>query len=139
MLDVLNLRQHCMKTYSENFEKLILLLPSLREMSGQFKLVTLGADNVDVKIVHCYKNKIELKLEHRLAMLDGSVIPDPVVSVAVHPLGQTAEVVTYEDCFGHRRVYCDKLMAFSPPAQRELNYLLGQWLSKLIAEKRHVE
>ena len=127
-----------MKIYSDNFQKLIVLLPSLLAMSGQFRLTALGSDDVDVQIVQCHKNKIELRLGHRLAMLDGSVIPDPVVTVAIYPLAQAVGVLTYEDCFGHRRVYCDKLMAFSPSAQRDLNNLLGQWLTKLLAEKRQV-
>lgn len=127
-----------MKIYSENFQKLILLLPSLLDCSGQFKLMALGLDDVEVNVVHRHENKIELQLAHRLVLNDGGILPDPVITLAVYPLAQTVGVLTYEDCFGHRRVYCNKLMVFSPAAQRDLNNLLAQWLTKLLTESRHV-
>jgi uncharacterized protein YqiB (DUF1249 family) len=87
-----------MKIYSDNFRKLILLLPSLLDSPGQFRLTALGSDDVDVQIVQCHKNKIELRLGHRLSMLDGSVIPDPVVTVAIYPLAQTAGALVIGVC-----------------------------------------
>jgi uncharacterized protein YqiB (DUF1249 family) len=98
----------------------------------------MGQDEVAVHIAHRHKNKIELRLSHYLIAVDGSVIPDPDVTIAVHPLAETIGVITYEDCFGFRRVHCDKINAFSPHAQRDLNELLGQWLTKLLVEKRVV-
>jgi len=136
MLDVSHRRRQSMKIYTENFQKLISLLPSLLTEAGEFKLTALGIGDVEVHIGKRGANKIELRLRHLLATYDGSIIPDPDVVATVYPQAQTVGVVTYEDCFGHRRVHCEKLMAFSPSAQRELNHLFGQWLTKLLTENR---
>ena len=127
-----------MKIYSDNFQKLTVLLPSLLTLYGESKLTALGSDDVNVQIVHRHENRIELRLSHHLALLDGRAIPDPDVTLAIYPLAQTVEVLTHEDCFGQRRVYCDVLKVFSPLAQRDLNNLLGDWLTKLLTENRQV-
>lgn len=114
-----------MKVWNESFQKLISLLPALLTVSDEFKLTALGVGDVQVHIGQRGTNKIELRLRHDLTAHDGSVIPDPDVAVTIYPQAQTVGVLTYEDCFGHRREHCEKLMTFSPSAQLELNHLLA--------------
>jgi len=46
----------------------------------------------------------------------------------------TIEALTYQDCFGYRKVYDDAPMAFSPSTKKELNSFLGQWLTNLLEQ-----
>lgn len=57
-----------MEIYSENVQKLTLVVPSLMVMCGQFRLTTIGSDDVNLQIFSYQRNKIELRLEHYLTI-----------------------------------------------------------------------
>ena len=89
-------------------------------------------------MIERHKHRLVLRMSHYLERLHGAAIPDPDMTIEVYLLAETVSVLTYCDCFGSRKVFCPELMAFSPLAKVELNHFLGQWLTKMIADGRHL-
>lgn len=126
-----------MDLYQKNYQSLLQLLPELHQLSAPTKLVTLGHADVHVDVIERHRHRLVLRISHYLQRLNGAAIPDPDVTIEVHLLAETVGVLTYCDCFGSRKVFCPELMAFSPLAKTELNNFLSQWLTKMIATRRH--
>lgn len=126
-----------MEIFKDNFDKLLVLIPELADMSGDGKLTAIGVPDIAVNIVERRGRHLILRLSHFIErVLGGDPIPDPDMTIAVYLGARRAEVLTYQDCFGFRQVYRDDLMAFSPLAKRDLNHLLDQWLTKMIEQGR---
>lgn len=125
-----------MELYHQNYIKLLQLLPGLHDMNGPAKLIALGHTDVHVDVIERHKHRLVLRMSHYLQRLHGAAIPDPDMTIEVFLLAETVGALTYTDCFGSRKVFCPELMAFSPLAKAELNNLLGQWLTKMIADGR---
>jgi len=125
-----------MELYQKNYNKLLKLLPGLRDMSTSVKLVALGQTDVHVDVIEQHPHRLVLRMSHYLERLHGAAIPDPDMTIEVYLLAETVDVLTYSDCFGFRKVFCPELMAFSPLAKAELNHFFEQWLSKMIADGR---
>lgn len=109
-------------------------------MSGEAKLRGVGVGDINIAVVERRGRRLVLRLSHFIErVLGGDPIPDPDMTIAVHLDARSAEVLTYQDCFGFRQVYRDDLMAFSPLAKRDLNHFLDQWLTKLIEQGRSIQ
>lgn len=126
-----------MDLYQQNYSKLLQLLPGLRDMCGPAKLIALGHNDVSIDVIERHKHRLVLRMSHYLELLHGAAIPDPDMTIEVYLTAETVGVLTYCDCFGSRKVFCPELMAFSPLAKAELNHFLGQWLAKMITDRRH--
>jgi len=125
-----------MDLYQQNYRKLLQLLPGLHDMNGPAKLKALGHADVNIDVIEQHKHRLVLRMSHYLERLHGPAIPDPDMTIEVFLAAETVGALTYNDCFGSRRVFCPEMMAFSPMAKAELNNFLDQWLSKMIADGR---
>ena len=73
-----------------------------------------------IAMAHCYSQR-------------GDRIPDPDMEVAIYPKLCMAEALTYQDSFGHQRVYPDENHV-RPQLKKELNSFLNQWLKNLLKQ-----
>lgn len=123
-----------MDIYHQNYRKLVQLIPTLHEIKSAVKLIAPGFMDLNVNILHCHHKKIVIALSHYYKHPSGDMIADPDMTIAVYSEAQTIEALTYQDCFGYRRVYSDDMTAFSPSTKKELNSFLGQWLTNLLEQ-----
>lgn len=121
-------------TYEDNYKKLIRLIPDLE--SGNFeakKLRSEGFMDLNVDLLLCEKHRILVALSHYYKHPSGDMIADPDMEIAVYPERKMAEALSYQDCFGYRRVYPSEDQV-DPRAKKELNSFLSQWLSNLLSQ-----
>ncbi|WP_279338173.1 DUF1249 domain-containing protein [Solimicrobium silvestre] len=72
-----------------------------------------------------------MALSHYYKHPSGDMIADPDMVIAVYPEAEMVEVMTYQDCFGFRKVYSDDMSLVSPSTKKELNSFLSQWLTNI--------
>ena len=125
-----------MDIYQHNYFNLLQLSLRLHDMTERVTLTAIGQTDVHVDMIERHPYRVVIRVSHYLQRPHGPAIPDPDMTIEVCLLAETAAVLTYCDCFGSRKVFSPELMAFSPPAQAELNHFLDQWLTKMIADGR---
>jgi uncharacterized protein YqiB (DUF1249 family) len=125
-----------MDIFHQNYCKLLRLVPSLHEVHWAEKLSAPGRTNIDISIQHERHKKAVIALSHYCMSLSGDMIQELCFTVAIYLSNETIEVLMYQDCFGHRQVYSNDMMAFSPSIKEELNTLLSQWLTILLNQSR---
>ena len=123
-----------MDTYQKNYRKLLQLIPTLYQIKSAAKLTAPGYMNLNLDILNRHHKKTVIALSHYYKHPSGDMIADPDMTIAVYSENETIEALTYQDCFGYRKVYDDDLMAFSPSTKKELNSFLGQWLTNLLEQ-----
>jgi uncharacterized protein YqiB (DUF1249 family) len=128
-----------MDIYHRNYQKLLKLIPTLLDIKSAAKLTASGFMDLNVDILLRHHKKIEIALSHYYKHPSGDMIADPDMTIAVYTEAQSVEVLTYQDCFGYRKVYSDDMMAFSPSTKKELNAFLGQWLSNLLEQGHEIK
>ncbi|MFZ6718651.1 DUF1249 domain-containing protein [Undibacterium sp. Ji49W] len=121
-----------MNIYERNYHKLLQLIPSILTMTKAVQLQADGFMSLNVDILSRHHKKIVIALSHYYKHPSGDMIADPDMELAIYTGNKTVEVLTYQDCFGYRRVYNDDMTAFSPSTKDELNSFLGQWLKNLL-------
>lgn len=121
-----------MNIYCRNYQKLLKLIPTLLGIETAAKLTAPGFMNLNIDILNRHHKKIVIALSHYYKHPSGDMIADPDMTIAVYTEAESVEVLTYQDCFGCRRVYSEDMSAFSPSAKKELNSFLGQWLTNLL-------
>jgi uncharacterized protein YqiB (DUF1249 family) len=125
-----------MNVYQRNYRKLLQLIPTLSDLQSVAKLTAPGQADIEIRIADRHREKLVLRMTHFREQGSNELVVDLDMTVAVFLRARVAEVLTYQDCFGYRQVYCTDLMAFSPLAQRDLNALLDQWLTSLVTQNR---
>lgn len=123
-----------MNIYQNNYQKILKIIPGVFELEEFLKLSAPGAKDLNVHIMHRQHSRLVIALSHYYKHSSGDLMPDPDMAIALYSETQTVEVLTYEDCFGYRKVYSDDGMAVSPSIKKELNSFLGQWLSNLLKQ-----
>ena len=128
-----------MRNGHQNYVKLLALIPSFQDTNSTAIVAVPGLAGVTAEVVQRHHMKVVVKLLRESKGLSGEAIPDPEFFIAVYTEAQMAEVLTYRDRFGYRKVYSDDMMAVSPSTKAELNSFLGQWLTKLLGQAQMPE
>lgn len=128
-----------MDIYQRNYRKLLQLIPMLHEIKSAVKLTAPGFMDLNVDVLQHHHKKTVIALSHYYKHPSGDMIADPDMTIAVYSEAQTIEALTYQDCFGYRRVYSDDMTAFSPSTKKELNSFLGQWLTNLLEQSHTLQ
>jgi uncharacterized protein YqiB (DUF1249 family) len=127
-----------MNIYEKNYQKLLQLIPSLLEVNTAEKLNADGYMSLNLDILSRQPKKLLIALSHYYKHPSGDMIADPDITIAIYIEMKYIEVLTYQDCFGYRRVYSDDMAAFSPTSKKELNSFLGQWLTNLLNQGHQI-
>jgi uncharacterized protein YqiB (DUF1249 family) len=127
-----------MNLHEKNYQKLLQLIPSLLNIKTAAKLNADGYMSLNLDILNRQPKKLLIALSHYYKHPSGDMIPDPDITIAVYMEMKIVEVMTYQDCFGFRRVYSEDLMAVSPSSKKELNSFLGQWLTNLLNQGHQI-
>jgi len=72
-----------MELYQKNYNKLLKILPGLRDMSTSVKLEARGQTDVHVDVIEQHPNRLVLRMSHYLERLHGAAIPDPDMTIEV--------------------------------------------------------
>jgi len=120
-----------MNIFEKNYQKLIQLIPSILTMTEATQLISDGFMPLNVDILSRHHKKIVIALSHYYKHPSGDMIADPDMELVIYVEVKMVEVMTYQDCFGFRRVYSEDMSAVSPSIKKELNSFLGQWLTNL--------
>ena len=89
---------------------------------------------MDLNINLLFRNKysIRISLAHNYIQ-NGDLMCDPDMEIIIYPESKMVEALTYQDCFGYRRVY-DKKGRVLPKTKNQLNTFLNQWLSNILQQ-----
>jgi uncharacterized protein YqiB (DUF1249 family) len=120
--------------YSRIFKKLeeIFKMPlkELFEKYGFLKLQAPGFMDLNVDVL----SKNRLSLAHNYIQ-NGDVMADPDMEIEVNFDRQTAEVLSYQDCYGYQTVYVfnekGEKVLFYPKTKKDLNIFISQWLTNI--------
>ena len=115
----------------KNYQLLLKIIPTLFEIKTAAKLHASGFMPLNVDILKKQPKKLLIALSHYYKHSSGDMIPDPDMVVIVHPEEKTIEAVTYQDCFGFRRVSSEDNFSINSSTREELNLFLNQWLTNI--------
>ena len=121
----------------QNYVKLLALIPSIHDTNFVGAAAEPGSKDITAEVMQRHYKKIIVKLLRESKA--GEAIPDLEFTIAMYTEAKMAEVLTYRDRFGYRKVYSDDMMTVSPSTKAELNSFLAQWLSKLLEQRQAPE
>ena len=119
-----------------NYEKLMLISPSLADISSNAKSEVDGYMALRCEILETGRDFRRIALGHYWTHPQGHLIPDPDIELAVFLDWELAEAMTYQDAFTYTDAY--PVMGEPPDfaLHGHINCLLETWLETL-AEQGH--
>lgn len=109
-------------------------MPDLLTIEEHGKSTVPNFMDLHLDVLHKRSNRIVIALSHYYKHPSGDMIPDPDMELAVYPMLQIAEALSYQDSFCYRTIYSDDKGTEDIKAKKELNAFLDQWLSNLIKQ-----
>lgn len=120
--------------YARIYRKLQKVVPDLLTIEEHGKSTVPNFMDLNLDVLHKRSNRIVIALSHYYKHPCGDMIPDPDMELAVYPMLEIAEALSYQDSFCYRTIYSDDKGAEDIKAKKELNAFLDQWLSNLIEQ-----
>ena len=117
-----------MSVQEENFEKLLQIVPNLKDLRAQVTLTAPGFMDLGVSPLDQKDDSRRIALIHYRRHQSGSLSPDPEMEVEVDFDGRSARALTFKDSIIYQET------EGIPELQGELNRFLELWLSNLIAQ-----
>lgn len=118
-------------TNNRIFHKLLDVVPNLLTIDEHGKSVVDGFMDFSVDILHRTPERIVVALSHYYKHPSGDMIADPDMEVAVYPIREYAEALTYQDSYSYQSVLLNDGQV-NTRLQRDLNRFLTLWLTNLI-------
>lgn len=125
-------------TNNRIFHQLLDVVPNLLTIDEHGKSVVDGFMDFSVDILHRTPERIIVALSHYYKHPSGDMIADPDMEVAVYPIHEYAEALTYQDSYGYQSVLLNDGQV-NTRLQRNLNRFLTQWLTNLIRQGHYIK
>ncbi len=123
--------------HSRIYQKLLEVIPDILTIEESGKSVVESHMDLNLDILQRKPDRITIAMSHYYKQ-NGDMIADPDMEIAMYPQRQTAQALTYQDCYSYRRVYGEDNVTIDIRAKRDLNQFLNQWLSNLIAQGHRI-
>jgi len=115
----------------EIYNRLLQVIPNLRNIGTYAKLSATGYMELHVDILKKDRNVWRIALAHNYKA-GGDVVPDPDMEVTVDFAAETAQADTYQDTYVYREANDER-------SKKELNEFLVLWLGNLTEQGHKME
>lgn len=128
-----------MNQYEQMFKKVTALVPHLAQIEpGEgLKLKADGFMDLHIDVLWKDKDRTTISMAHYYK-LNGDMVPDPDMEIALYPDRKMAEALSYQDSFGYRQVYPEPNKV-DVRAKTDLNQFLNQWLNNIRMQGHKLE
>ena len=127
-----------MNTQKEIYSRLVRVIPNLYTIKESGKSESPGFMDFNLDILQRKGNELRIAISHYYKHQSGDMIPDPDMEVMVNRKTETAEPLTYQDCYRYQDVYSEA-SSCNQSLQHSLNEFLLMWLNNLYEQGHKIE
>ena len=127
-----------MNAQKEIYKRLVRVIPDLYTIKESGKSEAPGFMDFNLDILQRKGDVLRIAISHYYKHQSGDMISDPDMEIVVNRKNETAEALTYQDCYRYQEVYSED-GSCNQSLKQSLSEFILVWLNNLYEQGHKIE